>query len=722
MPDKSNEKRKEKRLTFKEIDPKKYVDVTPTVTEAVKGTAVLAWGRMNPMTSGHEKLVNKVITTAKSEKGTPHVFLTHSMDKKKNPLAYNDKIKYSQKAFGNVIKKSTAKTIFELLKQINTSFNKVVLVAGSDRVKEFTDLLNKYNGKEYNFDEIKVVSAGDRDPDADGAKGMSASKMRAAASQDDFKKFKTGLPRKLQGDAQDVYDMVRSGMKLAEEEEIHINDLETLDEALSRQARRKMAITMRRNKSKIKIGREKAKRRRKDTSKLEAIAKRKARIMMQNKFAKHKRYADMDPAEKERIEKKVAKVPKERMARIARKLLIQVKKDERERFSKMATDNPQTPQRESYDDIQENPIVRALPKLGKGARSLFKNRKAIRRGIRIARAAGPVAAVGTAASAAYGVGKAINTTGKAVGYVAGKTANVVDKVKNRNKRESFKSFIENKAKAQDPDIKDMPGSQPKEYYKGVEKDKKDDRDRHFKKNAAKSDSDKSAYKPAPGDKEAKTKESKHTKKFKDMFGEENLNELWGQRVLNKPHMLMDKNNKVKFDKRFKMYKNSAEQTAPLEESMLIDMEIQDLLESTEAFIDDLHEDASKGLKAKAEKSGMPYGILKKVYDRGMAAWKGGHRPGTTPQQWGMARVNSFVTKSSGTWGKADSDLADKVRKEDVVGDEGDYEKDRRKAIKKAVDAKPSLDEKVSAFLEERGAGEEGTDELVKKFKKDTPNA
>ena len=69
----------------------------------------------------------------------------------------------------------------------------------------------------------------------------------------------------------------------------------------------------------------------------------------------------------------------------------------------------------------------------------------------------------------------------------------------------------------------------------------------------------------------------------------------------------------------------------------------------------------KGLKNKAEKTGMPYGILKKVYDRGMAAWKGGHRPGATQQQWAFARVNSFVTKSPGTWGKADKDLAKQVR-------------------------------------------------------------
>jgi len=79
------------------------------------------------------------------------------------------------------------------------------------------------------------------------------------------------------------------------------------------------------------------------------------------------------------------------------------------------------------------------------------------------------------------------------------------------------------------------------------------------------------------------------------------------------------------------------------------------------MVDPFKESADASIKKKAEKSGMPAGILKKVYDRGVAAWRTGHRPGTTPQQWGLARVNSFVTKSSGTWGKADSDLASKVK-------------------------------------------------------------
>lgn len=80
----------------------------------------------------------------------------------------------------------------------------------------------------------------------------------------------------------------------------------------------------------------------------------------------------------------------------------------------------------------------------------------------------------------------------------------------------------------------------------------------------------------------------------------------------------------------------------------------------EASEEDLEENADASIKKKAEKTGMPFGILKKVYSRGVAAWKTGHRPGTTPEQWGHARVNSFATKSKGTWGGADKDLAKQV--------------------------------------------------------------
>lgn len=745
---------------FKEFDAKKIVDTEPTLDEAAKGTIVISFGRMNPITVGHEKLVNKVMAVAAKERATPAVYLSQSQDAKKNPLSYKDKITFAQKAFGKVIKPSKARTIIEVAKELSGKYQKLVIVVGSDRVGEFNTLMNKYNGKDYTFQNIEVVSAGERDPDADGVEGMSASKMRMLAVKGDLNKFKSGLPKKLQSQAEKVMNAVRKGMKLAEEKE-------EIVEALSRAQRRKMAITMRRNKAKIKIGREKAKRRRKDSAKLEKIARRKAVRLFQDKFSKHKRYADMDPAEKERIEKKIAKIPKERLARIARKMLIQVKKDERNRFTSMATDNPTTPQKESLDEAL--PLIPlAIGALGTAARAgagALARRGAARAAANIAAkkaakraAVGGAIAKGASKLAKSAVGKAAgvigataaaataaNVVGKGVGKVAGKVMNKVDDRK--DKKESFKSFLENKMKAQDPDIKDLPGTQPKEYFKGVEKDKKDDRDRHFKRNSKKSDSDKSAYKPAPGDKEAKTKESKHTKKFKQMYGEMNewvcgqcsaepctcegdIHEMWGTNVTRRPHMLMDKNNKPKIDKRFKMFKPKQAITEDTENELL---ELAESMVEVESYMEMLDESAKEGLKKKAEKSGMPYGILKKVYDRGMAAWKGGHRPGTTPQQWGMARVNSFVTKSSGTWGKADKDLAAKVRKEaveteDIVYDKNDYEKERRKAIKKAakVETKPTLDEMAEKFLqnrnEEHGAGEQGTDKLVKKYKKDTPGA
>ena len=109
-----------------------------------------------------------------------------------------------------------------------------------------------------------------------------------------------------------------------------------------------------------------------------------------------------------------------------------------------------------------------------------------------------------------------------------------------------------------------------------------------------------------------------------------------------------------------------------------DKEVEkDLEEYEEEITDKELEESTAAVRKKAEKSGMPYGILKKVYDRGMAAWRGGHRPGATQVQWALARVNSFVTKSSGTWGGADKDLAKQVRKEDLNQDD-------EKAVKKII--------------------------------------
>ena len=178
-------------------------------------TAVFSFGRMNPVTEGHAKLVAKVAAEAKRVRGTPLVFLSHSQDKKKNPLSYEDKLRYARLAFGPVVVKSQAKTIIEVMKALQ-SYDNVIMVVGSDRVAGFESLLEKYNGSDYNFKSIKVVSAGERDPDSDDVSGMSASKMRALAADNNLNAFKAGLPPKLQRSAKEVMQSVRIGMGLQE--------------------------------------------------------------------------------------------------------------------------------------------------------------------------------------------------------------------------------------------------------------------------------------------------------------------------------------------------------------------------------------------------------------------------------------------------------------------------------------------------------------------------
>ena len=164
----------------------------------MKDTIVFTFGRMNPVTSGHQKLVDEIDSKAKKLKADSRVYLSHTQNKKKDPLSYEDKIKYATKAFGDIVHKSPCKTIIQVLQELEKDgYKNAVLIVGSDRVAEFDRLLQKYNGKDFTFDSLKVESAGERDPDSDGVDGMSASKMRAAAKAGDFELFKSGLPPKL---------------------------------------------------------------------------------------------------------------------------------------------------------------------------------------------------------------------------------------------------------------------------------------------------------------------------------------------------------------------------------------------------------------------------------------------------------------------------------------------------------------------------------------------
>lgn len=181
-------------------------------------SVVLAFGRMNPPTVGHEKLVKKIQAVAKEKGATAQLYVSHTQDAKKNPLDYDEKISFLKKAFGSIVKKSDDRTILHILKTLNGKFDKVYIIAGSDRVAEFAKLVNTYNGRDYKFDSIEVVSAGERDADSDDAvSSMSASKLRSLAASGDFDTFKSGLPVKLQKYAKIVYTEIRNKMNIKEE-------------------------------------------------------------------------------------------------------------------------------------------------------------------------------------------------------------------------------------------------------------------------------------------------------------------------------------------------------------------------------------------------------------------------------------------------------------------------------------------------------------------------
>ena len=194
------------------------------ISEKRGDTVIFTFGRFNPPTVGHEKLITAVQSVAKSKGGDFFVYPSHSQDPKKNPLSQPQKIKYMKKMFPkykrNIIA-STGKTALAIASELySKGYTNLVMVVGSDRVQEFQKILDRYNGEDkahgfYDYDKIEVVSAGERDPDAEGVEGMSASKMRAAAVAGDFKSFRMGTPKTLSdADTKKLFNDIRKGMQL----------------------------------------------------------------------------------------------------------------------------------------------------------------------------------------------------------------------------------------------------------------------------------------------------------------------------------------------------------------------------------------------------------------------------------------------------------------------------------------------------------------------------
>jgi len=219
--------------TQKQQEPEKGQEVQspdlaagPPPVPKSKGTLTLAFGRFNPPHAGHQQLMDIAAAASQQEDGGEYIIVpSRSQDAKKNPLDADTKVSVMRQMFPQhserIVNDGANRTIFDVLKKAhNDGFTNVRIVAGQDRVKEFDKLSQNYNGQLYQFDNMEVVSSGDRDPDSDGVEGLSSSRMRLAAAEGDFKTFRSGLPEGIpRKSAMTLFDTVRQSMNVKEMKE-----------------------------------------------------------------------------------------------------------------------------------------------------------------------------------------------------------------------------------------------------------------------------------------------------------------------------------------------------------------------------------------------------------------------------------------------------------------------------------------------------------------------
>jgi hypothetical protein len=442
-------------------------------------TVFFSFGRMNPPTIGHEKLLDELASTA--GKNPYRMYLSQSTDAKKNPLSYKDKIKFVRKMFPrharNVLMNNNIKTVFDVaISLYNEGFRRVVMVVGSDRVREFDALLSRYNGEKgrhgfYNFADIKVVSAGARDPDAEGVEGMSASKMRAAASDNDFTTFAQGLPKAFSNaDSKALFNAVRKGMGLKEATEFrnHVQ-LDPVSKIRESYVDGKL----------FEIGDEVVIKENGEIGKVKRLGTN--YVIIESKSNEYRKWLDA-------VEKVEQKYPEYQVASFSQKLTEKsMYADKPDWGTPESTKKAKkmTPGQNEEFDIDEITADFSVDKQGELTVGLEDLQEACWPGYQ---------QVGT-------------------------------KMKNGKAVPNCVPANEKIEVAQDKDIDDRKGSQPATFQKGIKsKSTKAARDAHFKKMSKRKDhGNPDLYKDAPGDKKARakgTKPSQYTLRFKQMYGEQ----------------------------------------------------------------------------------------------------------------------------------------------------------------------------------------------------------
>ena len=488
------------------------------------------FGRMNPPTIGHGKVLDTI--SKKSGRNDYKIYLSQVSNAKKDPLSYSDKIKHIRKMFPKharqVIINKNVRTAFDAVVDLyDSGYRNVNMIVGSDRVSEFDVLLKKYNGVKgrhgfYNFENIRVISAGERDPDAEGVTGMSASKQRENAKANDYTAFAQGVPSKMSDrDTRKLFNDVRKGMQLEEERQFKrhvdlgkLNDLrenyikgdlyEIGDNVVIKSTDETGIVTvLGSNYVIVQTENKKVRKWLNDIELLETIDQAKEDFIRLTKRAFDNMTRDFKKAGDNDTSKLATMAS--RMAEKGAKV-FQTWFDGRDKLDKLMLAGEigyYTKQKDrtiekmlnyKFDEATLSPAQ--LKKRDEIKKAIDRDDPDMDKSKKIA--------IATA-------------TAKRV------ADSIVHNIDALLEREMKKEKEAPKKVAQDPDADEVKGTQPKKYYSGVSKKSKISRARHFNRGAKMDDDNPKAYKDAPGDKKAREepmKKSKHTIAFKKMFGDD----------------------------------------------------------------------------------------------------------------------------------------------------------------------------------------------------------
>jgi hypothetical protein len=653
-----------------------------TFLEAKGDTAVFTFGRFNPPTTGHEKLIDALAREQGKNSGAPmYVYPSHSQNPKKDPLPHNKKVAYMKKMFPKYkknIKVSRARNVFDIAVELHNKGHKaIVMVVGSDRVDEFANLLDKYNGVDgrhgfYGFDDIKVVSAGERDPDAEGVTGMSASKMRAAAGANEFDQFKLGLPKGFK-DGEKLFKDVRTFMGIKEEYNFTLEELNR-DLYIRGEIWNVGDVV-------------------KTTDGDEGTIIRKGTNYVVFEDLRRVWLHNLEEVKQDKdIKDKEGTQPAKYYAKDADgdEMSVSTKKKRAAHFAKGKT-GP-APGDADADTKPSKHTKKFKQMYGETENPCWDTHKQV------------------------GMKK---KNGKMVPNCVPKEEVVIEaemkcppatqdlKINTKNRDATIKNY----------NYGPLNVDEPGDYWKDIAKYWKTTEDAAKKSlcgNCVAFDISPRMDECMPGETsdddgrlgycwmhhfKCHSARSCHTWAKGGPIKTDEKSYDWQERAnMNEKKLTDGEKDKLKslekdVSKKDFIDRYGKEEGESIYYATLTKMAKQHaenvVKEKKEVEVID---EKIAGLVKKAEKSGMPYGILKKVYDRGMAAYKTGHRPGTTAQQWAFARVNSFTTKSSGTWGKADSDLAAKVRGETYEIGTDEYKKHTRKVTPGQSATRESVEE------------------------------